>query len=270
MTTSGRGHRFAVVAATTALLVAATACGSERASDADRGDRGVSPSSTTVTTAAPLAAYRSWIATARVPTVAVYDNPDAPEPSVRLDSPWVVDPEQSSATVPQVFLVVGSRDAEGARPSGDRIEVLLPVRPNGKTGWVRAADVDLASTTFRIRIELASHLITVSDAGRVVYRGPIAAGAPDTPTPVGDYYLRVLIRASDRSAAYGPFAYGLSSHSDALASFNGGDAEIGIHGNDDASALGRDVTHGCVRIENPAITDLARLLPLGTPVQIVA
>jgi lipoprotein-anchoring transpeptidase ErfK/SrfK len=69
---------------------------------------------------------------------------------------------------------------------------------------------------------------------------------------------------------YGPYAYGLSSHSDVLETFNGGDAEIGIHGNNDASVLGSDATNGCVRMDNDAITMLTRQLPLGTPVTITA
>ena len=91
-----------------------------------------------------------------------------------------------------------------------------------------------------------------------------------TPTPTGRYYLRVLIKAPDPTTVYGPYAYGLSSHSDALETFDGGDAEIGIHGNNDASVLGHDVTHGCVRMDNAAITMLSTKLPLGTPVDVVA
>jgi lipoprotein-anchoring transpeptidase ErfK/SrfK len=148
--------------------------------------------------------------------------------------------------------------------------VLLPIRPNGSTGWIRSSDVTIAPTTHRIRVELGARRITVTDAGTVTYRGPVAAGAADTPTPTGEYYLRVLLQAPDPDTAYGPFAYGLSSHSDALETFNGGDAEIGIHGNNDASVLGTDITHGCVRMGNAAITELAKKLPLGTPVDIVA
>jgi lipoprotein-anchoring transpeptidase ErfK/SrfK len=80
----------------------------------------------------------------------------------------------------------------------------------------------------------------------------------------------VLLQAPDPNTVYGPFAYGLSSHSDTLDQFAGGDAEIGIHGNNDPSVLGHDVTHGCVRMDNAAITALAAQLPLGTPVDIVA
>jgi lipoprotein-anchoring transpeptidase ErfK/SrfK len=78
------------------------------------------------------------------------------------------------------------------------------------------------------------------------------------------------VKAANPGTVYGPYAYGLSSHSDALSTFDGGDAEIGIHGNNDASVLGRNVTHGCIRMDNAEITKLAAILPLGTPVEIVA
>ncbi len=78
----------------------------------------------------------------------------------------------------------------------------------------------------------------------------------------------MLIRAADPNTVYGPYAYGLSSHSNALASFDGSDAEIGIHGNNDASVLGQSITHGCIRMDNAEITRLAHELPLGTPVDI--
>jgi lipoprotein-anchoring transpeptidase ErfK/SrfK len=123
---------------------------------------------------------------------------------------------------------------------------------------------------FHIDVSISAHTITVTNANAVVYTGPVAVGAPDTPTPTGTFYLYVLLQAPDPSGPYGPYAYGLSSHSDALATFAGGDAEIGIHGNDDASALGQSVSHGCIRIDNAAITQLAKQLPLGTPVNVNA
>jgi len=121
------------------------------------------------------------------------------------------------------------------------VQVLLPVRPNGSTGWIRDSDATIASTTFRITVELGARRITVTNAGTVTYRGPVAAGAPASPTPTGNYYLRVLLRAPDPDSVYGPYAYGLSSHSEVLDTFSGGDAEIGIHRNDDASVLGTPV-----------------------------
>ncbi len=55
-----------------------------------------------------------------------------------------------------------------------------------------------------------------------------------------------------------------------LTSFNGGDGVIGIHGTNDPSSVGRDVSHGCIRLRNADVTYLAERLPLGTPVRILA
>ncbi|HEU5306003.1 MAG TPA: L,D-transpeptidase [Acidimicrobiia bacterium] len=34
--------------------------------------------------------------------------------------------------------------------------------------------------------------------------------------------------------------------------------------------LGKNLTHGCIRMDNAAITMLAKQLPLGTPVSVTA
>ena len=99
---------------------------------------------------------------------------------------------------------------------------------------------------------------------------PVGLGKGATPTPGGVYYLKELLKPKNPQGAYGPYAYGLSSHSETLDSFAGGDAEVGIHGNNDASVLGKNVTHGCIRMDNDAITMLAKQLPLGTPVTVNA
>ena len=222
---------------------------------------------------AATAQYISYIATAKstVAQVPIYDSPTATEPSRELENPWLVDPDVPTSTVTQVFLV------KQQRPT--RVEVLLPVRPNGSTGWVNSTDVTITPNPFAIKIGLGAHTITVTKADTVIYTGAVAVGATDpplpdtgkpTPTPTGEYYLRVLIQAPDPNTVYGPFAYGLSSYSETLDTFAGGDAEIGIHGNNDASVLGTDATHGCIRMDNAAITMLSKQLPLGTPVNIVA
>ena len=69
------------------------------------------------------------------------------------------------------------------------------MRPNGSTGWVRAADVTVSPDPFRIKVSLGDHTITVTNATTVLYTGKVAVGASDTPTPTGQYYLRVLVCA---------------------------------------------------------------------------
>jgi lipoprotein-anchoring transpeptidase ErfK/SrfK len=77
-----------------------------------------------------------------------------------------------------------------------------------------------------------------------------------------------LLKQPDRWGLYGPYAVGLSAPSNVLYSFGGGPGQVGIHGTNEPWALGADVSHGCVRISNAAISRLAALLPLGTPVEI--
>ncbi len=220
------------------------------------------PTTTVAPTTTTLAPNSSQIAEATVPVVQIYAQPGDAAPIRTFDNPWHVN-EDVRFPVPLVFL------AESVRPDG-WVQVLLPVRPNGSTGWIKSTDVRLRQNSFRVEVSVGAHHITVFQGAGVVYEGPVATGAPETPTPTGHYFIRVLIQAPDPNTVYGPFAYGLSSHSDVLNEFNGGDGEIGIHGNDDASALGNSVSHGCIRMDNDAITRLSKILPLGTPVDVLA
>ena len=80
--------------------------------------------------------------------------------------------------------------------------------------------------------------------------------------------LHELLQQANPSGAYGPYAFGLSAYSNVLYSFGGGPGQIGLQGTNEPGALGTNVSHGCIRISNSGISRLARILPLGTPVQI--
>ncbi len=161
---------------------------------------------------------------------------------------------------PLVFLVTGATD--------DWLQVLLPVRPNGTLGWVPAADVTLSQNPYRVKIDVAHHQLTVLRAGKAIVTTPVAIGNGATPTPVGSFYVTQLLKAADPTGIYGPFAFGLSGYSETLTSFNGGEGVIGIHGTNEPTSLGHDVSHGCIRVANEIITSMAAYLPLGTPVEI--
>ena len=104
--------------------------------------------------------------------------------------------------------------------------------------------------------------------GTIVDVEPVGLGTRDTPTPGGSYYTKELLRPPNPNGPYGPFAYGLSGFSNVLTDFAGGDGVIGIHGTNDPSLLGHDVSHGCIRMSNAGITNLVSVLPLGVPVDI--
>jgi lipoprotein-anchoring transpeptidase ErfK/SrfK len=259
-------NKRALVAGTAALVVIVVVLGGLFAfrSGENHNRPRLTPASVPATTTPPttiaLQPGYSLAAQAVVPQIAIFDDPSAPAPSKTLPNPWLLN-DEADKPIPQVFLV------EQQRPDG-WIHVLLPERPNGSMGWIHQTDVELTPNPYHMQVSLTDHTITVLQGTNVMYRGPVATGTRATPTPAGKYYTRVLIQATDPTTVYGPFAYGLSAHSDALTEFNGGDAEVGVHGNNDASVLGKSVTHGCVRMDNDEITRLSKILPLGTPVEI--
>ena len=236
----------------------------ERGGNASRSTLQPIPEATTTTalTIPPttLADGNSSVATATVPLVAVFGDPSATTPAQTFENPWFVNGD-ANAAVPLVFLV------ETQRPDG-WIQVQLPIRPNGSVGWVHASDVNVTAVAFHITISRRDHHLTVFRGHEVVLDDTVAVGAPDTPTPTGRFFIRALLKAPNPRTVYGPFAYGLSGFSETLQQFDGGDAEVGIHGNNDATVLGHAVTHGCIRMSNESITKLTTLLPLGTPVEI--
>jgi lipoprotein-anchoring transpeptidase ErfK/SrfK len=148
------------------------------------------------------------------------------------------------------------------------LEVALPTRPNGSTGWIRDEAVDIEEVSYELVVDVTARTLTLLDGGETVLTTAAAVGTPDLPTPTGDFYLTDKLATGD-DGAYGPFALGLSAHSEVLTEFAGGDGQVGIHGTNDPDSIGRPVSHGCVRVANDVITQLADLLPLGTPVTVV-
>jgi lipoprotein-anchoring transpeptidase ErfK/SrfK len=248
-------HRVVLIGAV-ALATLAAGCGGSGGPTLDR--KATAAPSTTPTT---LPSFVSLIARVSVPNVAVYDAPTSPIPSRNFANPWLLN-DDPKLPVQLVFLV--------EQRQGPWLQVLLPIRPNGTTGWVRSRDVSVQQNEFRITVELHAHRLVVYNGESVLLSDTVAVGLPATPTPTGTYFIRVLLKAPDPTTVYGPYAYGLSGHSEALNTFDGGDAELGIHGNNDASVLGTDASHGCIRMSNDKITMLAGVLPLGTPVRITA
>lgn len=161
---------------------------------------------------------------------------------------------------PRVFLVAQRR------PGWDR--VYLPMRPNDVRGWVRDKELSLAYDPFRVVVSLGGHRVWVYENDRLVFTTRAGVGRSVSGTPRGRYFLVELLKQPDPHGVYGPYAFGTSAFSNVYYHFGGGPGEIGLHGTDYPAGLGHDVSHGCIRISNAAITRLARLLPLGTPVLI--
>jgi len=241
----------AAAAITAAVVIPLTVAGGDHAPARTVAHAGQAVLVRPVRVLPKLAPGTSVVAQSTVPVLPVYSHRGAARPVLGLKTP--------NASGSPIALLV-------KRFASDWIEVYLPVRPNGSTGWIHTVDTQLGADPYRVVVDLTSYELTVTNANRVVMRAPVGVGRALTPTPSGLYFVTDLLQPTDPTGPYGPYALGLSAHSTVLNEFEGGNGQIGIHGTDDPGGIGSSVSHGCVRVTNDVITFLAHRIPLGTPV----
>lgn len=155
-------------------------------------------------------------------------------------------------------------------PAGDWVEVMLPTRPNGSTGWVHASDVSLFVADSRIVVDLSGRELRYYIDGVEVLNTAVGVGSRYNETPVGEFFVTDNVTLANPNSPWGPHALGLSARSETITSYNGGDGIIGIHGTNNPSSIGGNISLGCIRLPNEAITLLHEMVPLGTRVLIEA
>ena len=169
---------------------------------------------------------------------------------------------------PTELLVLDRRPALGR----EWLRVLLPVRPNGTTGWIEAAVARLSTSRFRIVISTERRTVEGFDEDRRIGSFRAVVGAPGTPTPHGFFAVAERIPLANPGGFYGTWMLTLTAHSNVLDTFDGGDGRVAIHGRGGSSLedpLGSASSHGCIRLDNSAIDWLARIAAPGTPVVVL-
>lgn len=151
------------------------------------------------------------------------------------------------------------------------VQVRLAQRPDGSTAWLPDSDVALATTPYRIVINLATTHLSLFKDGQRVMSVPAGVGAPGDPTPSGHYF--VAFSEPPPGPGYGPFVLVTSVHSKNITDWDGsGDGVIGIHGPLGEDALigttGARISHGCIRLHLSALDKLAAV-PAGTPIDVI-
>lgn len=225
------------------------------------------PVRTTTTAAGPTTTapeedpHLTWVATAHddVDRLTVYDEPDG-EP---IALPFLV-PNPHQFGGPLTVMVT-----EGA--AGDPwVKVQVPLRPNGREGWLRTDAWDLTSTTIRAEVVLSESLVVVYDGDTVIAESEAVIGAEASPTPLGTFFVTAKRRNPEEEAWLGPWALVLSGYSEAFETFSGGLPVIAVHGTNRPDQLGEAITNGCVRVPNEVIGVLAEHVPLGAPVTVLS
>lgn len=165
---------------------------------------------------------------------------------------------------PEVYLALRSwQDPHG----GTWLKIRVPMRPNGRTGWVRRSAL---GPLYRVRtlliVDRPKLRATLYRRGQPVWSAPVGIGKASTPTPAGRFWIREKFRTSGAGGPYGPVAFGSSDYS-VLSDWPGGGV-IGIHGTDEPALIPGRPSHGCIRLRNSAARQLWRRMPVGTPLLI--
>ncbi|MEJ7567905.1 MAG: L,D-transpeptidase [Gaiellaceae bacterium] len=189
--------------------------------------------------------------------LAAHTKPSRTSPTIK------VFPQFRSDFRPTTLLVLGqTKDAKGRV----WLKLSMPMRPNGRIGWVLAAAVQTKSVRRTIVIDLSSRMLRILEGGKTRFATRVAIGRPGMETPTGNYYVTAAFKPTERYL--GSFAFETSAYSK-LSEWPGGGV-VGLHGTSTPSLLGQAVSHGCVRMSNAAALVLRRLTPAGTPLKIVA
>jgi lipoprotein-anchoring transpeptidase ErfK/SrfK len=126
-----------------------------------------------------------------------------------------------------------------------------------------------ARPTRRIVVSIPDRKLAVVEADRVVRIFPTAVGAPGSPSPAGVYrivtsipdptwYGKGKIVGPGKNNPLGTRWLGLSVKG------------YGIHGTNDPASIGRNASHGCVRMRNRDVEELFGMVAIGDQVELYA
>lgn len=166
---------------------------------------------------------------------------------------------------PEVYLLLRQfADSTGRQ----WVEMRIPGRPNGATGWV-SPDVLGAfhQTRWAVVVDRKRLRITAYYGGKRRWSAPVGVGKRSTPTPPGRFWIREVFKIRDRNSGYYPYAFGTADYS-TLSDWPGGGV-VGIHGPYYQPQLipGRP-SHGCIRVRVGAGRWLARHIGVGVPLRV--
>ncbi len=120
----------------------------------------------------------------------------------------------------------------------------------------------------RIVVSIPDRKLALIENGRVVKIYPIAVGAPSSPSPAGEfkvvnrltnptYYSPGVEISMGNDNPLGTRWMGLSRKS------------FGIHGTNEPKSIGRNASHGCIRMRNRDAEELFELVRVGDTVELI-
>ncbi|MFJ8256627.1 L,D-transpeptidase [Peribacillus asahii] len=105
-----------------------------------------------------------------------------------------------------------------------------------------------------IDVSTSRHQLKLFDGNRLIKTYPIAVEKILSPTPSGTY--TIINKQPNPGGPFGVLWMGLSR------------SHYGIHRTNNPASIGKNVSHGCIRMFNHDVLDLSSRVPIGTGVSI--
>ena len=119
----------------------------------------------------------------------------------------------------------------------------------------------------RVVVSLPDRKLAVLENDRVIRTFEIAVGAPQSPTPTGSF--KIVNHIPNPTWSYKGKVVGPGPGNPVGTRWMGlSAAGYGIHGKNVPSSIGKNASHGCIRLRNSDIEQLFELLAVGDEVQL--
>lgn len=189
---------------------------------------------------------------------------------VRADPPEDLPPSPTALLPTLLTPMTMPAMARRVEPGGARVEITLDARFDS---WMRSAD--------RVLIDASSHRLYFKRADGQVVSYPVALGTPRTPTPARAYrvesvshkptwYPPASIRREYKAKGKPLPAFVPPGPGNPLGSyFIRLQDSIGIHGTNQPRSIGRAASHGCIRMHDRDVRELAPQIKAGDGVTVV-
>ena len=149
---------------------------------------------------------------------------------------------------------------------GEWLQVSTETAGDRRRAWIRASEVRLRDTRYRLVVSLAARRLELLAGTRVVFRTRVAVGATAHATPTGRFGVTDKLAGSRFGNVYGCCILAISAVQEQLPANWPGGNRIALHGTNMPATIGNPVSTGCVRVGERPLRQLMRRVPLGTPV----
>ena len=130
-----------------------------------------------------------------------------------------------------------------------------------------------------VKVDIPSHMLTVTEGDKLIAAYPVTVGSEHTASPVGEWKVQAVAKLPNFRYDQAMLSHGQRSGNFYLLPPGPNNPVgilwiqlnkkgIGLHGTNDPDDIGRNASHGCVRLANWDIVRLAAKVKTGTPVSI--